>query len=636
MKTHLPDEIWIGREGEQNARAITFDISTELSMWANATPTLIYVRPGEKTAYPATTTLTDGILTWIPDGFATALRGARGFIQIIFTESADETVIIGKSKVMRMQVCESLNTSAEPPEPWESWIDDLLDAAAQATTAATNATEAAQDATDAAADARSAVQEAEATVSALNTRVTEVENELDSAERSIASIEGKVDEIVGEVTAEGVAQVKNVKDEGTAQVGNVTNEGTTQIGLVGAEGTRQIGLVIDEGTTQIGLVSAEGTRQVGLVEEAGAEEIAVISTSLVNKADVICDTASGAIASFPDGANNAPIKSLTAQINPVQSGSGDPSPTNIRAISGYDSVNIYRYAGNAFIVADANWKNKYYLSDSGVETSSNNYKYSQEYFPISPSTTYYISYTKTTANSAGFHVCLYDSSKTFISREVIHSSTSSTGEFTGTIMTTASTAYFRISCAYSATAEGTGTTDIFIANGTTKTIALPSEAGTVYGGNLVINEDGSGVLTVTHSKKSFSQLTKHNQLPDAFYLNNAFNDAGSGTAVSNQFVYKNATLQNLSIGEFSIDTNYTRLCLQTNAFSTKAEMDAHLSTNPLVVVYPLATPIEYQLTAQQITTLLGVNNIWADTGDVSVNYRADTKLYIDKKVASLV
>jgi hypothetical protein len=33
-------------------------------------------------------------------------------------------------------------------------------------------------------------------------------------------------------------------------------------------------------------------------------------------------------------------------------------------------------------------------------------------------------------------------------------------------------------------------------------------------------------------------------------------------------------------------------------------------------------PIEYQLTPQEVTTLLGVNNIWADTGDVTVTYGA--------------
>ncbi len=39
----------------------------------------------------------------------------------------------------------------------------------------------------------------------------------------------------------------------------------------------------------------------------------------------------------------------------------------------------------------------------------------------------------------------------------------------------------------------------------------------------------------------------------------------------------------------------------------------------------------YLLTAQQVLeTLYGTNNIWADCGDVEVEYRADTKLYIRK------
>jgi len=49
------------------------------------------------------------------------------------------------------------------------------------------------------------------------------------------------------------------------------------------------------------------------------------------------------------------------------------------------------------------------------------------------------------------------------------------------------------------------------------------------------------------------------------------------------------------------------------------------------VVYELATPQTYQLTPQQIQTLLGRNNVWSD-GDVSVEYVADPKRYIDKMI----
>ena len=54
------------------------------------------------------------------------------------------------------------------------------------------------------------------------------------------------------------------------------------------------------------------------------------------------------------------------------------------------------------------------------------------------------------------------------------------------------------------------------------------------------------------------------------------------------------------------------------------------------VVYELATHVTYHLTSQEITTLLGQNNIWADTGDTSVTYRADTKLYIDNKITQAI
>ena len=44
------------------------------------------------------------------------------------------------------------------------------------------------------------------------------------------------------------------------------------------------------------------------------------------------------------------------------------------------------------------------------------------------------------------------------------------------------------------------------------------------------------------------------------------------------------------------------------------------------------TPVEYDITPVPITALYGQNNIFADTGDISVTYRADTKLYIAKVV----
>jgi hypothetical protein len=54
------------------------------------------------------------------------------------------------------------------------------------------------------------------------------------------------------------------------------------------------------------------------------------------------------------------------------------------------------------------------------------------------------------------------------------------------------------------------------------------------------------------------------------------------------------------------DTNY----------DTVAKIQALLTSNPLQAVYELATPTTYQLTPTQVKSLLGTNNVWADTGDI--------------------
>ena len=64
------------------------------------------------------------------------------------------------------------------------------------------------------------------------------------------------------------------------------------------------------------------------------------------KADAIVKSASGEVASFTDGGNGLLVKSLIANITPKQSGSGDPSPSNVRPISGVDTVAVTRAGKN--------------------------------------------------------------------------------------------------------------------------------------------------------------------------------------------------------------------------------------------------------------------------------------------------
>ncbi|SCW26624.1 hypothetical protein SAMN05660484_00029 [Eubacterium ruminantium] len=54
----------------------------------------------------------------------------------------------------------------------------------------------------------------------------------------------------------------------------------------------------------------------------------------------ITGDAEGSVISIHDGKLNEPLKACTVDINPVQSGSGTPSPSNIRPISGWTEANI--------------------------------------------------------------------------------------------------------------------------------------------------------------------------------------------------------------------------------------------------------------------------------------------------------
>lgn len=248
------------------------------------------------------------------------------------------------------------------------------------------------------------------------------------------------------------------------------------------------------------------------------------------KADVIIASASGAVASFSDGADNAPVKSLIVGIEPVQEGSGDPSPDNVRPISGWTGANI---------------------SHSGADTT----------------------------------------------------------------------------------------------NPTVYPITFPSSAGTVYGGSLTVNEDGTGQLVVETKKitvTSFTAAWRQTNTAYAVYLavpdgNHITPDDKRHLMVSNEFVYSSSSYLKMNPYEYGggSGANTTFSFALPKTITSLAEANAWAAANPIEFTYYLTTPLTYSLTAAQIITLFGQNNIWADTGAVSVDYCADTKTYVDDAVPAV-
>jgi hypothetical protein len=202
---------------------------------------------------------------------------------------------------------------------------------------------------------------------------------------------------------------------------------------------------------------------------------------------------------------------------------------------------------------------------------------------------------------------------------------------------------------------GTEPTDFVPYTGNTISVTFPSEAGTVYGGTLTINPDKTGELVVDMARTLLDGVnytlggrTQYTNV-SRYWLNKSigrFKYKGQNTyflsskltpSYNNVIAIGNNTPSGYYIFPYSSGDTFVVL---PNSITSNAEATAWLQDNPTEVCFELAEPVTIPLTESEIsgilTTLYGTNNIWADTGDVEVEYPADTKLYIDNKITQAI
>lgn len=167
-------------------------------------------------------------------------------------------------------------------------------------------------------------------------------------------------------------------------------------------------------------------------------------------------------------------------------------------------------------------------------------------------------------------------------------------------------------------------------------ITFPSEAGTVYGayvdvinGELVVDR----VEVADLGTLSWSYGTTSN--PPRFFASLPYSGKNDPWWVTDAMLSTGGYTLGTNVGQDGVDKKYgisTKIIYFTNAEYTNAD-DFKASITGTQVVYRIATPIHYPLTPQEIKTLLGTNNIWANTGDVSVEYlMSDVGWYVEKKL----
>lgn len=155
--------------------------------------------------------------------------------------------------------------------------------------------------------------------------------------------------------------------------------------------------------------------------------------------------------------------------------------------------------------------------------------------------------------------------------------------------------------------------------GTTYSVSWQTEAGEVFGGYVDLV---SGVLTVDRAIKTVADCYWYGS-NGFFYTETVMNEIVHGDGrydhcISDVYATKNvAQSASLVNGEMSVDAS-GYLQLKDARYSSASDFKTAMGTSQFV--YELATPITYQLTPTQIKSLLGNNNAWCSTGDVTLEY----------------
>ena len=344
-----------------------------------------------------------------------------------------------------------------------------------------------------------------------------------------------------------------------------------------------------------------------------------------------------AFASFDASAANMPLKGLTVDIEPMQSGSGDPSPDNVRPITGWTGCKLH-HTGVSLIGGDAFIGNTFSKTATGYQLSYNGSSISSRASAFAdirglPAGRYTIAMLNP-SYPAGVEVNIRrNTAGSTVTMGAIINADSATGRRTYDIPENTTSLQLYIIPGTTSLNTSITMSDIVIVRegdesepykGNTYDITFPTEVGTVYGGTLSISADGSGELTVDSKIAQMDALTWNTETGSVVRFFCRISGMKRAAARSLNIIcscYK-ANIGGAFNDDFTIynAANNELVYLYDSRFTTLEEFLPSLEGQ--YFVYPLMSPITYKITAEQVTTLLGENNIWANRGDVTVTYGA--------------
>lgn len=315
--------------------------------------------------------------------------------------------------------------------------------------------------------------------------------------------------------------------------------------------------------------------------------------------------------------------------------------SNICPISGWEKCQTYAIGEDG---ADGlSWVTGKYYNANGNVTSSSNTKLEEDYISVEPDKPYIMYSVKEPGNTNQVRIHEYNSSKTW--KRQIESGTAAIHKWTSS----SDAAYIRFSLP-------NGNTDIRLGIlNADDTITFPQAAGTVYGGTLTINRDGSGALIskydgaiaqadgtlkkldgsslscvgVISSRYVYYTIGAKGSVVTSSAICNMYKSSSSVSTDNSVYVYNSSVSPGSARLTFKDTTvpNWTTVTTNNglkNAWEAYVA-DQYANGNIIMAIWELTTPVEYTIPASDmpslIKTLRGTNNIWADTGSIaSIKY----------------
>lgn len=351
-------------------------------------------------------------------------------------------------------------------------------------------------------------------------------------------------------------------------------------------------------------------------------------------------TLTGSIVTFNAQYAGLPLKSHTVALTATQSGSGTPSPDNVRTINGYSNINIMA-TGKNFAPINAHSQTAsgttITVDDDGVATVSNTgtgshfFEYYRGNFNF-PKGTYRLTtwvngeeYTQSSSVTSPYRIYFSMTNGGQVNAGNSFTVNQDTGLWIIYIQTRNGFTY------------DNDEVKIQIELGTVKTdwqkfgkLVTISIGSTAYGGKY---DAKTGVFKATHGFETYDGSA--DETWDAFNIDLRMGVRGRTTANKS---YVDSNISNIFANSTSNETyadeanSYTwrsspyvsnlvffYVPLREN-ITTVEQWRTWLSNHPTTICYELATPTTIQLPQCPIDPLEGVNNILADTGDTTLQY----------------